>query len=306
MDHQRILIEREEKMAYYHIRPEDHQVFRIFDPLNRLDLAILPGTLVVGAFGMEDNDPEPAGLLIAFDEGDRYTIEWLAVAPFYRDREVGAELLDILFRASERRGYEILSARFTYELGMPEKGYFRLGFFEQMESERGIYRVSLRKLLGSSALPLPARENFVIPLKEFPDQRKITEYIKDASLRYTLSNGILPPWEADPDLSCLWLEEGKICCVLLILSCEDRHYPALIAADSDYETDACIAFSADQADERRLYDDTLILPFRSRFVASRMRKYIGTEDTFRREILTANVHEYLCYGTTNAPAERSN
>ncbi len=293
-------------ISYYHIRPEDHQFFRIFDPLDRLDLAILPGSLVVGAFRMADSDPEPepAGLLIASDEGDRYTIEWLAVAPFYRGKEVGSELLDILFRASERRGYDILSARFTYELGIPEKAYFTLGFFEQSESERSIYRVSLGKLLGSATLPLPAREKCVISLGEFHDHGKIMEYIQEACLCYKLSNGILPPWDADPKLSCLWLEEGKICGVFLILSCADRHYPALIAADSDYEADACIAFSADQADELGLHEDTLILPFKSQSIAFRMRKYIGTEDSFRREILTADVREYLSYQTVNTPSER--
>ena len=304
MDDQIVPVVREQKMAYYQIRPEDYPVFRIFDPLDRLDLAILPGTLVIGAFGMEDNDPEPAGLLIASDEGDRYTIEWLAVAPFCRGQEVGAELLDILFRASERKGYEILSARFTHELGIPEKGYFRFGFFERRESERSICRVNLGTLLESPSLPLQAREKFVISLGECQDHRLITEYIKDADMRYALSNGILPLKEADPELSCLWQEEGKICGVLLILSCENRHYPALIAADSDYEMDACIAYAADRADEKGLAGDILILPLRSQYIAFRMKKYIKTEGSFRREILTANVEEYLSYGKTSTPIRK--
>ena len=90
-------------IAIYRVLPSDFGAFRIFDPLDRLDLAALPGTVVLGAVNMEDKkDPEAAGLLIATEQKDRYVLEWLAVSPYFRNQEVGAELIDTMFSVSAR------------------------------------------------------------------------------------------------------------------------------------------------------------------------------------------------------------
>ncbi len=282
----------------FRILPQDVDAFRIFDPLDRLDLSALPGTVVLGAMNMEDeNDPDPAGVLIATEQEDRYLLEWLAVSPDYRGQEVGGELIDSVFTASENAALPFFSVCCTREIRNNGDGYFNSCWFEKEEETGHAYRLPLKALFNAKNLPKNKEDTAAIALKDLRTTERdlVWEYLEHAKHLHLLCSRPLPPKDADQELSCVWLEDNEIHGALLILSVENRHYPVLAAMDSVNELDALAAFCIDRAIELQLDEDELIVLCRTRHTDHIMNGYVGNEGRFYRKLLTADVSEFRSF-----------
>ena len=288
-------MEIEYEIRIYRVLPSDFKPFRIFDPLDRLDLAALPGTVVLGAVNMEDEkDPEPAGLLIATEQEDRYILEWLAVSPHYRNQKVGEELLDMVFSISAKAGLPFFSVRCTREIINNGDGYFKTSCFEKEEETGRAYRLPMKEFFQAKSLPDKEDDSVVFSVKDLKaaERDRIRDYVEKTRRLQSLSFRPLKITDADQELSSVWLEDGRIHGVLFLLSCGKRHYPVLVAVDSVNELHALIAHSVTRAKAMKLEGDDLIVLCPSRHVDHVMQGFVGIEKGFYRKLLTADVSEY--------------
>ena len=279
----------------YQVLPKDFEAFRIYDPLDRLDLAALPGTVVLGAVDLEDRkDPETAGLLIATLQEDRYLLEWLAVSPHYRGREVGAELLDTMFAVCERAGLPFFSVCCTREITNTGDEYFSSGYFERREETGHAYRLPVKEFFRAKGLPKQEEDSPVVSLKDLraAEWDQVREYLKKAPHRYQLCAGDVFVTGTNNALSCAWIEDGKVHGVLLLLTVGRRHYPVAAAMDSPDELNALVAYSTQRAKALELDEEELIVLCSSHNADHFMQGYAGNEMRFYRRILTAEVSEY--------------
>ena len=287
--------EIEYDIRIYRVLPSDFVVFRIFDPLDRLDLAALPGTVVLGAVNTEDEkDPEPAGLLIATEQEDRYILEWIAVSPYYRNQKIGEELLDMVFSISAKAGLPFFSVRCTGEILNTGDGYFKTACFEKEEETGRSYRLPMKDFFRANNLPGKDDDSVIFSVKDLKAAQRdmVSDYVIKANRRYLLSSRPLKITDADQGLSSVWIEDEKVHGALLLMSCEMRHYPVLVAVDSVNELYSLIAHSVARAKALNLDDDELIVLCPTRHVDHVMQGYVGTENRFYRKLLTADVSEY--------------
>ncbi len=288
-------IKIEYDIKIYRVLPSDFGEFRIFDPLDRLDMAALPGTVVLGAVNMEDKkDPEPAGLLIATEQEDRYILEWLAVSPYYRNQKVGEELLDMVFSVSAKAGLPFFSARCTREIINTGDDYFKTSCFEIEEETGRAYRLPIKNFFQAKNLPYKEDDSVVFSIKDLKaaERDRVMDYVGTARRRQLLSSRPLKITDADQELSSVWIEDGEVHGALFILSRGKRHYPVLVAVDTEDELNILIVHSITRAKALKLDDDDLIVLCPSRHVDHVMQGYVGTEKRFYRKLLTADVSEY--------------
>ena len=203
---------KEKEVSYdiriYRVMPQDFDVFSIFDPLDRLDLAALPGTVVLGAVDMSDkNNPEPVGLMIAIEQGGQYVLEWLAVAPYYRNQEVGSEFIDVMFTTSSQAGFATVSALCTKEVPNSGAAYLKMGYFDRSTDGGCAYRLKISDYISMDTLPQLPEDSAVVSLRQLgaSEREALVEYVKKAKLHYSISDRPLLLQNADEDLSSVWL-----------------------------------------------------------------------------------------------------
>ena len=279
------------------ILPSDYVLFRQFDPFNTLDMMVLPGAFALGAIdeGRYAGKTALAGLMTVTSKRDMLIIEWLAVDPEYREMEIGSALCDTVFETAKELGMAKVCVRLEEGDFSVNEAWFKDGFFTQEEECPGVYRLGVGSFTAQKVFHERAVSKAVKPLAKLSasNRAQIPEFSDKAAVSHKHGNIAALYGLCDKELSCAYTENGELKGVLLILSVEDRHFPLLLAADSENILEDMITYSAAYADDNLSIGDTLIVFCDSDDIRSIMKDYIGDKGYIKRKLLYGTVDEFV-------------
>ena len=283
------------------ILPADYPLFRQFDPLNTIDMMVLPESFALGAIdeGRYAGTTTLAGLMTVTTAADRLIIEWLAVDQEYRDMEIGSALCDTLFEAAKETGIPKVCARFEEGESSVSESWFKDGFFTEEEEIPGVYRVETGIFVSKGKLTKKAKPDTVKPLSKLSAaaRAKIQEFDQKAAISYKHGDIASVYGLCDKDFSCAYMEGDEIKGIMLVISIEDRHYPLLLAAESNEVIEDMIVYSAHYADDNLSIGDKLIIFCDTEDTHTLVKHYIGDTGYIKRKYLYGNVAEFEAEST---------
>ena len=118
------------------IKEEEKVLFAELDPFGFLDSEERVNELCFGAVEEGEDGDIPVGLMICFHDDELMMVRWLLVAPEYRGKGYGDELLSAAFTAAQNAGLKEVGAYLTKdkdrELICPdEEMYLKMNAFDR-------------------------------------------------------------------------------------------------------------------------------------------------------------------------------
>ena len=277
------------------VRKENIDDFRIFDPYDCLDLAGLPGTIVLGALddGFYRAKNRPVGVFIATTGKSALTIEWMATDPDYRNLEIGDAFIEAAFLIAKQKGLSEVEARIrSKEPG--NEGYFRYGFFETDKKDFGEYRLLISDAMVKFRIPEENGDDNICTVSKLVggEVQALDEFLLEAPISHLLVPGISCGSNIDTSLSLVWMEDGRPAGALIFISSGQNHYPVAIAGESDYEIKALIGYAAQHIKLSLPQEDTLIVRCNSIYTSTLAKSIFGSEGLSATRKLTCRVEEY--------------
>ncbi len=281
------------------ILPEHFSFFETYDPLDKLELAVLPGAFAIGAFdrGEDGKRTLPVALMVVTKGQNSLVCEWLAVALKYRGREIGGTMLRLLFEAAEKMGYETVTACFSEKTDEIARDYCLQRFFEKSNGCMGRYIMSASDFIAEGKFSEIRAGDPCFSLRE-AESRIINEasaFAKRARILHTLSDGEIAWNIADPDLSVIYTDGEKVRGVIVVAENDDIYTPVLLAGESQDEVNTLIAESLKRLKNKPRSGKEICIYVRSRYIEELIGGIIGLEDLEREEVLTARVSDYTAY-----------
>ncbi len=281
-----------------YIMPEHYGMFENFDPLDKLELAALPGAFSIGAFdvGADETDKIPVGLMVVTQSRGSLTCEWLAVAENYRGRDIGGTMLRMLFEVAEKKGCKTVRAVFSAQSNVSAQRYFSQRFFEKRE-DFGEYLISASKFVNEGVFSSATVSGHCFSLLEAGSRiaNEAAAFAKKTGSLHALSDGEIWWNIADPELTTIYTDGEKVRGVLVVRENDDVYTPVLLAASSEEVVDALIAESVKRLKGRSFAGKEICVFVRDEYIKELMEDIMGSAESDRVVILTAGVRDYAAY-----------